>query len=141
MTLKELDQWMTDHCYNDNYGIGNRHIHEGYGLIIDTAARSFIWYYTERGNREILKYFETEQEAVAYAFDIIRSDRFANRHLAGFVKDSSKEQEILIELEKRGIKYWKDKIPYGGMNDFRTRVFVFGCDIHKVVDLQEKYTK
>jgi hypothetical protein len=49
------------------------------------------------------------------------------------------EEELLAELQRRGIGYTKDHIPYGGINDPRTRIFVYGCDIRKVLDLQEKF--
>ncbi|MFD2934866.1 hypothetical protein [Spirosoma flavum] len=137
LTIKQLDEWMTANCYNDSYGIGSRIIHEGYGL--DTADRLFVWYYTERGVRQNLSYFQTEKEAVDFAFRTITADRSANRHLVGFLKDKSVEQELIDELDRRGIAFWKDDIPYGGLHDRRSRIFVFGCDIQRVLNLQEKY--
>ena len=50
-TIKELDHWMTDNCYNDNYAIGNRNFYGGCGL--DTFDSLHVWYYTERGGEEI----------------------------------------------------------------------------------------
>ncbi len=50
LTVKQLDEWMTENCYNDSYAIGNRSIHEGYGL--DKVDRQYVWYYTERGERQ-----------------------------------------------------------------------------------------
>jgi len=136
-TIQELDEWMTANCYNDSYGIGNRNIHEGMGL--DIIGSLFVWYYTERGQRKYLNYFQTEKEAVAFAFDQIKSDPFASRHMIGFLKDKCQEQELLAELDNRQIGYKTDRIPYGGINDQRCRVFVFGCDIRRALDLKEKY--
>ncbi len=138
-TIKELDEWMTANCYNSSYGIGNRNIHEGYGLY--TSGSLFIWYYTERGEKDNLQYFQTEKEAVEFAFEKIKSDRFANRHMIGFLDNESSQSELLKELKKRDINYFADKIPYGGLNDLRYRVFVFGCDIKNVADLKDKYDK
>ena len=59
--------------------------------------------------------------------------------MIGFIKDRTKETELLTELRNRNIKYWKDEIPYGGPNDIRVRVFVFGCDIKRVSDLQQQF--
>ena len=137
-TIQQLDDWMTAHCYNDSYAIGSRIIHEGYGLT--TAGNLYVWYYTERGERNNLNYFTTEQEAVDFAFTAIVADKSANRHLIGFLNDKALEQALLTELDTRGISYWKDDIPYGGLHDRRTRVFVFGCDVQKVLDLQEMYS-
>jgi len=138
LTIKQLDEWMIDNCYNDSYAIGNRNIHEGFGL--GTFGSLYVWYYTERGQRQNLNYFQSEQEAVAFAFKIITADKFANRHLIGFLKDKLLE-ELLLELNNRNIKYWTDQIPYGGISDPRYRVFVFGCDLNLTVDLKEKYNQ
>lgn len=136
-TIKQLDDWMTANCYNDSYGIGARNIHEGYGL--DTSGSLYVWYYTERGIRKHLHYFQTEKEAVQFAFNEITSDRSANRHLIGFVSTKSEEADLLKELSNRNVMYWTDKTPYGGLADPRYRVFVFGCDNKRVLDLREKY--
>ena len=135
-TIQELDDWMTERCYPYKYAIGKRIIHEGYGLYSD--ANQFVWFYTERGVRDILRHFPTETEAVAYAYAVITSDITANRHLIGLVTDAQ-EQELLTELDARGVRYWKDEIPFGGLHDKRSRIFVFGCDIRRVPDLLEKY--
>lgn len=136
-TIQELDEWMTANCYNDNYAIGNRSIQEGCGL--ENLGKLFAWYYTERGNKEHLHYFSTEQEAVAFAFQQITADKFANAHLVGFIKERTELEILLAELAARKIDYWQDEIPYGGSSDPRTRVFVSGCDILNAKDLQEKF--
>ena len=129
---------MTANCYREDYfAIGNRTIHEGCGL--DTFGSLYVWYYTERGNRENLKYFGTENEAVKYALQEIEGDKFANSHLVGFLCEKVKENELVAELRKRDIQFWKDQIPYGGLDYPRTRVFVSGCDIMKVLDLRDLY--
>jgi hypothetical protein len=137
LTIKQLDEWMTDHCFNDSYGIADRNIHEGYGL--DTSGALYAWYYTERGQRQYLNYFQTEKEAVDFAFKKITADKSANRHMVGFTKNKTEEAALLTELNNRNIVFWKDDIPYGGPNDRRVRIFVFGCDIKKVLDLQQQF--
>ncbi|WP_018619527.1 hypothetical protein [Spirosoma luteum] len=136
-TIQELDEWMTAHCYPDSYAIGSRNIHEGYGL--STEENGYAWFYTERGKQYTIQHFETESQAVAFAFGKITSDKTANRHLIGFLNDNALEQELLTELKTREIAWWKDEIPYGGLHDKRSRIFVFGCDIRRVPDLLEKY--
>lgn len=136
-TIRQLDQWMTENCYNDTYAVGSRSIHEGYGL--SQSGSQYVWYYTERGECQNLHYFLTEQEAVDFAFKTITADKFANRHLVGFIKDKASETELVAELDKRNVVFWKDDIPYGGLTDRRTRIFVFGCDVERVLDLQTKY--
>ncbi|MFA9214536.1 MAG: hypothetical protein ACEQSR_11925 [Candidatus Methylacidiphilales bacterium] len=138
-TIKELDSWMTQNCYNNKYAIGNRNIDEGLGL--DTYGSLYIWYYTERGERQTLNYFRTEKEAVEFAFEEITSDKFAKSHLVGFINDLKTLFELETELQNRKIEFWKDEIPYYGINKPTTRIFVLGCDIKKVLDLQIKYGK
>jgi len=137
LTIKQLDEWLTENCFADTYGIGNRDIHEGCGL--DTFGSLYVWYYTERGERQNLNYFQTEKEAVDFAFKKITADKFAKSHMVGFINDTQSELELVTELQNRNIEFWKDEIPYYGLQRLTTRIFVMGCDIKKVLDLQLKY--
>lgn len=137
-TIRELLDWMKANCYNDDsYAIGGKTIYEGFGL--EKSGEGYAWYYTERGSRDVQKQFATEAEAVAFAHRSISADTIANRHLVGFVKEQARVEELLAELHARQIRYEMDMIPYGGPNDPRTRVFVFGCDVLRVKDLVEKF--
>jgi hypothetical protein len=138
-TIKQLDEWMTENCYPETYAIGNRNIYEGCGL--DTFGSLYVWYYTERGERQNLNYFQTEKEAVEFAFKKITADKFAKSHMVGFINDKQSGLDLETELRKRNIDFWKDEIPYYGLAKPTTRVFVLGCDIKKVLDLQTKYAK
>ncbi|MEJ7588847.1 MAG: hypothetical protein WKI04_14920 [Ferruginibacter sp.] len=109
ISVKELEKWMTDNCYHDSYGINGRIIHEGYGL--ENAEYSWTWYYTERGGRDILARFQSEEEAVDYAFKKIIADGSANRHMIGFVKEGSQENELINELQKREIFFLERQNP------------------------------
>ena len=91
--------------------------------------------------RRNLNYFQTEQEAVDFAFKTITEDKSANRHTIGFLSDKNEEAELLRQLDQRNISYWTDQIPYGGIADPRYRVFSFGCDINQTTDLRNKYFK
>lgn len=137
-TIDQLRQWMETHCCSDHhYAIGDRFVHEGYGLR--QSGSGYIWYYTERGSEDILKTFEIEKEAVAYAKQVIENDRFASSHLVAVVKNQAEEEALLHELTIRNIDFWKDSIPYDGSDDRRTRVFVRGCGVLKVGDLRERF--
>lgn len=137
LTINQLNEWMTTNCYNDSYAIGNRSIDEGCGL--DQFGSLYVWYYTGRGERQNLNYFQTEKEAVQFAFKEITTDKNANKHLVGFLKVKTDEIALLSELRNRNVEFYKDEIPYGGLLDIRIRVFVFGCAIKKVLDLRDKY--
>ena len=78
----ELENWMSENCFNFNsYSINGNSIYEGFG--IDKSGELYIWYYTERGQKNNLKYFKTENEIIVYAFNQIKSDKLYwlfNRH-------------------------------------------------------------
>lgn len=136
-TMKQLDQWMKDNCYrDDSYAIAGRRIYEGYGLA--SRDSKYIWYYTERGQEQFIQEFDTEAESVAYAFNQIKNDKYADRHMIAFVSNKINLSSLYKELNKRSINYFTDELFYAE-NDYRTRVFVFGCDIKKLADLKDKY--
>lgn len=137
-TIIKLENWMRENCFNFNgYSINGNAIHEGFG--IDKSSELFVWYYTERGKRENLEYFKSEIEIVAYAFNQIKSDKWASNHCVGFSSDLNKIDELKNELMKMDVAFFEDKIPYNGIDRPIYRVFVSGCDIVKTEHLKEKY--
>jgi hypothetical protein len=134
----ELENWMKENCFNFNsYSINGSSIYEGFG--IDKSGGLYIWYYTERGQKDNLKYFQSEVEIVGYAFNQIKSDKWAKTHCIGFSEDVDKITDLKSELQKMRIEFFEDKIPYYGLERPVYRVFVLGCDIQKTEHLKEKY--
>ncbi len=137
-TKIELENWMSENCFNFNsYSINGNSIYEGFG--IDKSGGLFIWYYVERGKRDNLKYFNSENEIVEHAFNQIKSDKWAKKHCIGFSINVNKITELKSELQKMNIEFFEDKIPYYGVDKPAYRVFVVGCDIQKTEYLKEKY--
>lgn len=138
-TVKQLEQWMKDNCYNfDSYSVNGNHIYEGY--IIDKSGELFIWYYTERGQRQELEHFASEKEIVQHAYRIIKSDKWANSQYVGLTLNRSMSDELREKLTAMGIPFHADEIPYTATSP-AYRTFVFGCDIKKVGHLKDKYYK
>ncbi len=134
----ELENWMEENCFNFNsYSINENSIEEGFG--IDKSEGFYIWYYTERGQKNNLKYFQTEAEIVAYAFNQINLDKWAKTHCIGFSTDYNIINDLKSELQKMKTDFFNDKIPYYGIDRPVYRVFVLGCDIQKTEHLKEKY--
>jgi hypothetical protein len=134
-TIRELKDYMDKNCYNNNfYSIDGNVIFEGFG--IDKFGELFIWYYTERGEKENLELFKTEREVVEYAYKIIKDDKFAKSHLIRYTNKISIKNDIVIELVKRKISYWVEEIP--AAKEIFYRIFIEGCDINKAIDLIEK---
>jgi hypothetical protein len=137
-TIKELEDWMVENCMNNKITPGNRfETDDGVGL--EKYGDLYIWYHSERGEKENLKFFNTEKEATEFLYEYLRKDKYANSHLVGRFKDRNLKSELIIELKKRNIKYWNNEISQWGINKNIMNVFVYRCDIKKVIDLKEKY--
>lgn len=137
-TEQDLAKWMKENCFNFNsYSINGNAIYEGYG--IDKVAGQFIWYYTEKGQKEKIKVFDTEEELIEYAYNKIQSDKWAKTHCIGFTTDKNKTSELTKKLEGLKIEFMQDEIPYYGLERPVYRTFVFGCDYHKVANLKKEY--
>lgn len=136
-TIKDLEKWLAENCIKNTFTPGNRYeTDDGFG--IENYNGMFIWYQTERGQKENIKYSITEKEIVDYAFEIIKNDKYLNSHLVGSLNDALLYENLLNELKKRNIDYWSQEISQGaGKSLFR--VYVYRCDVKKVTDLKDKY--
>ena len=131
----ELENWMKINCYNfDSYSINGNFIYEGFG--IEKNGELYFWYYTEKGQKNNLEIFRTESEIIDFAFEKIKSDKWAKTHCVGFNNEKQKTEDLTKILTEMKIKYLQDEIPF---NKTAYRTFVFGCDINKVADLKNKY--
>jgi hypothetical protein len=140
VTILELENWMKENCFNfENYSINGNAIFEGHG--IDKIGGHFIWYYTERGEKRDVEYFQTEKEIVEFAFKAIQSDRWAKTHCIGFTTSKTEARELNDKLKELNIEFFQDEIPYYGLNRPVFRTLVLGCDINKVTHLKDKYYK
>lgn len=134
----ELESWMKENCFNfDSYSINGNNIYEGFGIEKD--GELFIWYYAERGQKNNLEYFKSENEVVEYAFNQVKSDKWAKTHCIGFSTDLNIIAELKTELQKIKIDFFEDKIPYCGIDRPVYRIFILGCDIKKTGHLKKEY--
>jgi hypothetical protein len=134
----ELEKWMKDNCFNfTKYAINGNFIHMGYG--IEKFGGLYIWYYTERGEQNKLKYFFNEKEITEYAYAQIKSDKWAKTHCIGFTIDKEKSLELVNELKDLQIEFLQDEVPDFPLGHVVFRIFVLGCDIMKTSHLKEKY--
>ncbi|NDW19889.1 hypothetical protein D0T53_13400 [Dysgonomonas sp. 216] len=137
-TEQELENWMKRNCFNfNNYSINGNLINEGFG--IDKVKGLFIWFYTERGQKSELKSFHTEQEVIKYAYEQIKTDKWAKTHCIGFTSNKSKAEKLCSILNNMKIQYIEDIIPYYGIQYPVYRIFVLGCDIKKTQFLRKEY--
>ncbi|MFC4687744.1 hypothetical protein ACFO4P_12440 [Epilithonimonas pallida] len=133
----ELENWMKNNCYNFNsYSINGNFIWEGFGIEKDGSL--FHWYYTERGEKNILETFRTEQEIIEFVYNQLKTDKWAKTHCIGFGFDKNEVEQLVKILNEMNVEYFQDQIPY--YTDKSTyRTFVLGCDILKVENLKTKY--
>ena len=137
-TKKELEKWTKENCHNFNgYSINGNAIFEGYG--IDNTEGIFTWYFTERGQIKKLQSFQSENEIIVYAFNQIKTDKWARSLCIGFTTSKDEKNELENILQERSIEYFQDKIPYYGIERPVYRTFIYGCDINKTQQLKEKY--
>lgn len=124
-------------CNFLSYQIDSAPISEGF--ILAKVGTSFQWVFTERGVKRVEKVFDCESDAVVHAYTQIKDDSWAWSHLVGFIKDQVKLTALKKSLQRRGIHFYDDMIPYGGKDDVRYRVYVHGCKAEAVADLQRVY--
>jgi hypothetical protein len=137
-TIKELEDWMAENCLKNK--ITPRHRYEtDDGIGLEKYGDFYIWYYSERGEKENLNYFDTEKEAAEFVYEYVKKDKYANSHLVASLNSQNLKNELITELKNRNIKYWNDEISYSP-NEKIMQVFVYRCDIKKVIDLKDKYT-
>lgn len=132
-----LAQWMKDNCHNFlHYAINGNLIDEGFGI---EREGNFIWYYTERGVKTVVKQFLTEEEIIAHAFHQIKNDKWSQTHCIGFTTDPHKHRKLAETLLERGITFFESNIPnfHAGQTAFRT--FVLGCDKQLTAGLKAQF--
>ena len=140
-TILKLETWMKENCYNfSSYSINGNSIYEGNG--IEQSDGLFTWYYTERGEKKILRSFHSEKEIVEFAYNEVRADRWARTHCIGFTTDPAEINQLTAILTELKIEYINDEIPhFYGLNQPVYRTFVLGCDVSKTLHLRDQYFK
>lgn len=139
LTLEKLAAQLKAENFNENFyciGVGWQKLTDGFALE-EVLPGKFEFFYTERGGRNVEKIFEDEDEACRYVYDFLSNIKSAKKHIIGFFQTQEQAQKQIAELRKLNVEIFTDSIPYGGINDRRYRVFVFGNDVDKVRNLIE----
>jgi hypothetical protein len=134
MNIHELAQRLTEEGCNPNYyAIGSRgSASDAYCLTHN--GQEWQVYYTERGQDQSPEYSsKSEEEACEYFFGFIMKMR--HDHLVGFFRSEASANELRARLENQKLHPFQDKIPYGGWDDPRYRVFVTGREIFSAKDI------
>lgn len=134
MNIEELNRRLDEEGFNPQfYCIGPGWGRLGDGFALDQVGDSFEWFYVERGQRgKAEKVFASEEEACRFAYETLSRDDWARSHMIGMFASEAEAAELARELVREGIRSKTDRIPYGGLDDPRFRVFVYGRDVFKV---------
>lgn len=94
------------------------------------TQRGEYWeiYYTERGRPEP-PIFSSPSEAEACAYFFAHMTAMRHEHMIGAFAALREAEALQERLAAAGVAARIDRIPYGGANDPRFRVFVAGTDI------------
>ena len=134
MNIDELAKRLDEEGFNSHFyciGAGWRRL--GNGFALDKEGDSFQWFYVERGQRgEAERVFASEAEACQFVYETLSKDKWAQSHMIGMFESEADAADLVRELSLQGIHSETDRIPYGGLNDPRFRVFVYGRDVFKV---------
>ena len=134
MNVNELVKRLHEEGFNSLfYCIGPGWHRLGDGFALDKAGDSFEWFYVERGQKgEVERVFASEEEACQFVYEVLSKDKWAQSHMVGMFKSDSEAADLTRTLSRQGIRSETDCIPYGGPNDPRYRVFVYGRDVFKL---------
>lgn len=137
-TIAQLERYLEEECYSFLFlTIGSHRAPEG--IFIEASGDSFVYGFSERGRREVLRSFATEKELAAYALEDLQRDPWNRGHLAAWVWS---EAEILAaeeELRQRGIPFRRNDVPNYRPGRRAYRIFVFGRDVLRLGDFPKKY--
>lgn len=134
MNVRELEERLAEEgCNPSYYAVGARGAASDAYCLTENEGEWRI-FYTERGSDSPPIFESTsEEEACRYFFDTIMKMR--HDHCVGFFRTEQAARDLATTLAVHGVESRLDRIPYGGPNDPRYRVFVTGRAIFTVRDL------
>ncbi len=134
MNSIELAERLAEEGFNSLFyciGAGWHRLADGFAL--DKAGDVYEWFYVERGQKgAVERVFASEEEACRFAYEALSKDKWARSHMVGMFESERDAAELARALSLEGIYSETDRIPYGGLDDPRFRVFVYGRDVFKI---------
>ncbi|PEN12673.1 hypothetical protein CRI94_14260 [Longibacter salinarum] len=131
MRISELKRRLAKEHFNPNaYSLDGAPSLSDDRFHLEEDGGVFKIFYVERGKKEqLLGAYEDESDACDAFYDLLRKVDHAKAHMVGFFEDVTRADTAATLLEDHAIDYKRDSIPYGGPNDPRHRLFVFGADV------------
>lgn len=139
-TIDELEKYLEDECYSFvELTVGKHFAPEG--IFIEKDGGRYNFGYSERGNKIILKSFQTEEDLVEYSLAELKRDKWSRAHLAAWLWEESEIKAAQKELRDMNIVFERNDIPNYRAGKRVYRIFVFGRDIQKLEEFKKKYFK
>ncbi|MBO9664818.1 hypothetical protein [Dokdonella sp.] len=125
MNTRELAQRLLEEgCRPSMFAIGSRGAaSDAFCLVRD--GEEWRVFYTERG-QDSPPVHVSRDEAQACDFFFRHLTAMRHDHLVGFFRGEGAAEALRDRLREAGVPSWSDRIPYGGPDDPRHRVFVAG---------------
>lgn len=137
-TLKELEKYFEENCYSFlDLSIGKHRAPEG--IVIEEVYGKFIFSYSERGRKNIIKSFDKEEDLVEYALTKLQKDKWNRAHIVASTFCESEILEAERALSDMKIEFERNDVPNYRRGMTAYRIFVFGKDILKLDMYKEKY--
>ncbi len=139
-TLKELEQYLIDECFNLCNISVNRVNRGDDQIVLDEENGRFCYCYYERGIKNIIESFATEKELVEYALkEFEREPQFFKAHTVAWTRSKEKLLQAVKELRECGIKFYGyDDSIHGGESTVYS-VWVMGKDVLRLEKFWKKY--
>jgi hypothetical protein len=128
--LEELKQRLiAEGCNPSRYAVGAQGAASDAFCLVEGYGRWTV-FYTERGENSPPIFDSTsEDEACEFFFRYMAGLR--HEHCVGFLRSEERARFLRSKLQAQGIDSRQDRIPFGGPQDFRFRLFVEGKAVHK----------
>ena len=137
-TIQELEKYLEKNCYSFLELSIRRHRAQE-GLIIEQCGNEYHYAYSERGQKSIIKSFDTERELVQYALDKLSKDEWSRAHIVAATFDIKEISEAEKRLTDLKISFRRNDVPNFRVGMTAYRIFVFGTDILGLDDFKKKY--
>lgn len=137
-TIQELEEYLEKNCYSFlELSIGRHRAPEG--IIIEQCGSEYHYAYSERGNKSIIKSFDTERELVQYALARLSEDEWSRAHIVAATFEINEISEAEKWLSDLRISFKRNDVPNFKVGMTAYRIFVFGTDILGLDDFKKKH--
>ena len=139
-TFEELKAYLKEECFAQfALMVGSSKGYEGYVVWQDGPEYHFG--YSERGETRVEKTFLSEKEAIAFALQTVEKNKWSKAHMVAFLWDKKDVLQAENELRSMNISFERNDIPNYRKGEDVYRIFVFGKDVLKLSEFENRYIR